>query len=100
MPVGRGPVRVNAAHDFFGGGDRIGDDGFVRRAGLELELGESSGGENGGGNDQDSFAAFVHGKEDISFALSSPSNWRRQGDSRAEDGDKRRASRRRHPRSE
>jgi hypothetical protein len=54
------PVGIDAAEDFFCGNDCIGDDGVVGGAGFEFELGEAACGEDGSGDEEDTFAAFVH----------------------------------------
>src|ERR1700733_9201700 len=54
------PAGVDAAEDFFCGGDGAGDSGFVGGAGFEVELDEAASGEDGSGDEEDTFAAFVH----------------------------------------
>ena len=72
MPVGRRPMGIDSAQNLFGGGNGVGDNGFVGGTRLEFELSEAPGGENRGGDEQDTFASFVHGRQDSSFAFSSP----------------------------
>jgi len=67
-----GPALVDAAKDFFGVGDGV-DDGTDGGGDFfeSFKLSQLACGQDGGGDEQDAFAAFVHGGKNSMFAICS-----------------------------